>query len=201
MLEIIYRLLGVETFALEWFDRRDHVLALYKALLDARRQKLPMLAASPATHFVVEANVTFDIVGPQRFKEFYLPAIEEACDVLHASGKLAGAHLDSNNRRWASLVAPTSIDFIESFTPPPDCDMSISAAREAWPNKTLYCNFPSSAHHAGPEAVRLQAKDLLAEAAPGAGFLLGVLENVPRSDTMVTLVEAIWEHGKTPLRS
>jgi hypothetical protein len=49
--------------------------------------------------------------------------------------------------------------------------------------------------------VRLQAKDLLAEAAPGAGFLLGVLENVPRSDTMVTLVEAIWEHGKTPLRS
>lgn len=201
MLEIIYRLLGVETFALEWFDHRDHLMALYDAMLDARRRKLPLLAASPAPYFIVEANVTFDIVGPQRFKEFYVPALEEACDVLHASGKLAGAHLDSNNRRWASLVAQTSVDFIESFTPPPDCDMTISQAREAWPDKALYCNFPSSVHHRGPEAVRATAKELLTEAAPGAGFLLGVLENVPRNDTMVTLTQAVWDYGKTPIPS
>ncbi len=191
----------METFALEWFDRRDHVLALYQTLLDARRRKLSLLAASPATHFVVEANVTFDIVGPGRFREYYIPAIEEACEVLQASGKLTGAHLDSNNRKWASLIAHTTVDFIESFTPPPDCDMSISAAREAWPDKTLYCNFPSSIHHAGPEAVRARAGELLVEAAPGSGFLLGVLENVPRTDTMVSLAQAIWEHGETPIRS
>ena len=199
MLEIIYRLLGVETFALEWFDHRDHVVALYDALLAARRRRLPLLAASPAPYLIIEANVTFDVVGPERFRRFYMPAIEEACAVLHASGKLAGAHLDSNNRALAPLVAQTPIDFVESFTPPPDCDLTISEARALWPGKALYCNFPSSVHHGGPEVVRRHAQALLAEAAPGAGFLLGVLEDVPRQDTLVPLAEAIWEFGRTPI--
>jgi len=199
MLDILYRMLGVETFALEWFDHRDHVVALYKAMLEARRRRLPLLADSPAMFVIAEANVSFEIVGPKRFREFYMPAIEEACDVLHAAGKLVGAHLDSNNRGLAPLVAQLPIDFVESFTPPPDCDMSISEARAAWPGKSLCCNFPSSVHHNGPEAVREAAKAILAEAAPGSGFLLGVLEQVPRNDTMVALAQAIWEYGKTPL--
>jgi hypothetical protein len=199
MHEIIYRLLGVETFALEWYDHRDHVVALYNALLDARRRRLPLLADSPAGFFVIEANVTFDIVGPKRFREYYIPAVEEASEVLHAAGKLTGAHLDSNNGRFASLVAGLPVDFIESFTPPPDCDMTVTQARTAWPDKVLYCNFPSSVHHGGHEAVRSHTRSLLAEAAPGAGFLLGVLENIPRNDTMVTLAQTVWEFGKTPL--
>ena len=199
MRELIYELLGVETFAVEWFERRDHVIALFDALLDARRRVLPLLANSPAPFIIVEANVAFELVGGQRFRQFYLPAIEAACDVLHAAGKLAGAHLDANNRLLAPLVAGTSLDFIESFTPPPDCDLSISEARAAWPGKALCCNFPSSVHHGGPDAVRLLVRQLLAEAAPGAGFSLGVIENVPRNDTIITVVEAVWEYGKTPL--
>jgi len=200
MLDILYRMLGVETFALEWFDHRDHVIALYQAMLESRRRRLPLLAESPAMFIVAEANISFEIVGPKRFREFYMPAIEEACDVLHAAGKLVGAHLDSNNRRLAPQVAQLPIDFVESFTPPPDCDLSVREARAAWPGKTLYCNFPSSIHHDGPEAVRAATKQILAEAAPGAGFLMGVLEQVPRNDTMITLAEAIWEFGQTPLQ-
>jgi hypothetical protein len=39
----------------------------------------------------------------------------------------------------------------------------------------------------------------MAEAAPGAGFLLGLLENVPRNDTLVPLSESIWDFGETPI--
>ena len=200
MRELIYELLGVGTFALEWFDHRDYVIALYEALLDARRRVLPILADSPASYFIVEANVAYEIVGGQRFRQFYLPAIEEACEVLHAAGKLAGAHLDANNRELAPLIAGTTLDFIESFTPPPDCDLSISEARLVWPNKALCCNFPSSVHHGGPEVVRNLVRQLLAEAAPGAGFSLGIIENVPRNDTIATVIQTIWECGKTPIQ-
>ena len=197
MHEIMYRLLGVENFATEWFDHRDHVLALYGALLEKRRAVLPILADSPASYAIVEANISAEIVGRDRFQRFYLPAIEEACDVLHAAGKLAGAHLDGNNRLLAAQVAGTSLDFIESFTPPPDCDFPIAQARQAWPGKALYCNFPSSVHLGGPDAVRIKAHELLAEAAPGAGFLLGVLEDVPRQDTLITLARSVWDYGLT----
>jgi hypothetical protein len=198
MHEIIYRLLGVEQFAVEWFDHRDHVLALYRALLEQRRRVLPILAQSPAPYAIVEANVSVDIVGLDRFRQFYLPAIEEACDALHAAGKLAGAHLDGDNRVLAPLIAQTSLDFIESFTPPPDCDLSIAEARQAWPGKALYCNFPSSVHLDGAAAVRAIARALMAEAAPGAGFILGVLEDVPRLDTILVLAQSVWDFGPAP---
>ena len=199
MRELIYDILGVETFSLEWFDNRDHVLALYDALLRARRRVLPVLAASPAPFFIVEANVAFEIAGEERFRRYYIPPIVEACEVLHSAGKLTGAHLDANNRALAPLVAGLPLDFIEAFTPPPDCDMTVAEARRAWPGKALVCNFPSSAHHGGPETVRDLARRLLAEAAPGNGFALGVIENIPRNDTMVPLTQAIWDFGRTPI--
>ena len=130
--------------------------------------------------------------------DYYIPAIEEACDLLHASGKLAGAHLDGNNRLLAPLIAQTSLDFIESFTPPPDCDMGIGDARLKWPGKALYCNFPSSVHLSGKHAVRAKTKELIEEAGTGGGFLLGVLEDIPDTDTLSTLAEAVWEFGKLP---
>ena len=197
--EMIYHLLGVEAFALEWYDHRDHLLALYQALLASRRRRLPLLAASPAPFFVVEANIAFDIVGRERFRQLCLPAIEEACDLLHAAGKLAGAHLDGRNRSLAPQVAQTGIDFVESFTPPPDCDLPLSQARRLWPGKALCCHFPSSVHLAGPEAVRARVRELMVEAAPGAGFLLGAMEDVPRPDVLRPLAQAIWELGKLPL--
>ena len=199
MHEIIYSLLGVEAFATEWFDHRDHVVALYNALLAARRKRLPLLAQSPAPYFVVEANIAVQIVGTQRFKEYYMPAIEEACQVLHAAGKLAGAHLDGDNRVLAPLVARTSIDFVESFTPPPDCDLSIVEARRLWPGKALYCNFPSSVHLGGATAVRARMKEMLRKAAPGAGFLVGVMEDVPHNETLLPLAQGIWDWGRTPI--
>jgi hypothetical protein len=199
MRELIYDLLGVETFSLEWFDNRDHVIAVYDALLRARRRALPILAASPALFFIVEANVAYEIVGEPRFRRYYLPAIVEACDALHAAGKLTGAHLDANNRALAPLVAGTSLDFIESFTPPPDCDLTVKEARQVWPGKGIVCNFPSSVHHGGPETVCELARRLLMEAAPGNGFAMGVLENIPRNDSMVPLTQTIWDYGRTPI--
>jgi hypothetical protein len=175
------------------------VLALYHALMEKRRRIFELLLDSPAEYVIVEANISVDIVGRKRFAEYYVPAIEEACEVLHAKGKLAGAHLDGNNRLLAPLVAGTSLDFIESFTPPPDCDLGIREARAVWPGKALYCNFPSSVHLSGTESVRARARALITEAAPGAGFILGVLEDVPPTDTLLPLAEAVRDFGRLPV--
>lgn len=199
MHEIIYKMLGVEAFATEWYDRRAHILALYNALVAKRREALAIVAASPAYHATIEANIAVDIVGMERFKRYYIPLIEEACDILHAKGILAGAHLDGKNRVLARFIAGASLDYIESFTPPPDCDLSIAEARSVWPGKALYVNYPSSYHLQGPEAVCDKARDLLAEGAPGAGLVLGILEDIPRVDTMVPLARTVRNYGITPL--
>lgn len=63
MRELICELMRLQTFARDLFDRRDHVLALHRSLLEARRRVLPILRASPVPFFVVEADVSFQLVG------------------------------------------------------------------------------------------------------------------------------------------
>ena len=85
-------------------------------------------------------------MGPPRYREFCLPLVRECAEFLHRKGKLLGTHLDGNNRPWARDVAEAPFDYIEAFTPAPDTDMTLREALDAWPDKVLWINFPSSLH-------------------------------------------------------
>jgi uroporphyrinogen-III decarboxylase len=88
----------------------------------------------------------------------------------------------------------TALDFIESFTPPPDCDMPLADARHVWPGKTLMVNLASSLHLQGPAAIRTHAGRLLEEGAgDGRHFMVGVIEDVPDRgmQTLVSLAEEV----------
>ena len=203
--EVIYEVLGVEQFCYEWADNRDRVRRLVDLMTVTLDSRVRLMAESPARLCVIDGNTQVSIMGLDLYREFYLPHIRRSCDVLHAAGKLAGAHLDGNNRQIAADVAGTALDFIESFTPPPDCDLPLAEARRAWPDKTLMVHLPSSLHLGGGEAVRRHARALLAEGAgDGRRFAMGVIEDVPNHglDTLVPLAEevAAWPIGeRTPV--
>ena len=197
LFELMYAIMGLETFAVEWHERRGRVLELYEALAANQRKRLAILADSPAQYAIVEGNLDFSVVGAERFNEYYAPAIRSACELMHARGKVVGAHLDSNNARWAALIAPLPLDLIESFTPPPDCDMPLADALRVWPGKVLMVHFPSSVHLSGPEAVREYARRLLAEHAGCGRIILGQIEDAPRDDAVAVLAETVRDFGRT----
>ena len=64
--------------------------------------------------------------------------------VQNEEGKFLGCHLDANNRAILATVRESRLDFVEAFTPPPDCNVAVDEALEAWPGKRLWVNFPSS---------------------------------------------------------
>lgn len=91
-------------------------------------------------------------------------------------------------------MAGTALDFIESFIPPPDCDLPLADARRLWPEKTLMVNVPASLHLQGPAAVRGHARCLLAEGAgDGRRFTVSVSEDLPNrgQETLVPLAEEV----------
>ena len=200
--DLICKYMGVEAFCIEWADRRDRLLKLCDVIAEDRRKRLELVADSPAHFVIIEGNIIVDVTGPKRFEKYHTPHIEEACEILHAHGKFAGAHLDDNNRILASAVAKTSLDLIESFTPPPDCNLPLPEARRLWPKKTIQINFPSSVHLRGPEQVRKTAADILKQAAPGSRFIVGISEDISNRgvDTLVPLAQTIHDLGQTPLR-
>jgi hypothetical protein len=199
--ELICKYMGVEAFCVEWADRRDRLLRLCETIAEDRRKRLKLVADSPARFVIVEGNVIGSVIGPERFEKYHIVHIEEACELLHANDKWVGAHLDAENEVLAPLVAKTSLDLIESFTPPPDCTLSLTEARRLWPDKTIQINFPSSLHLGGPQVVQEAAAEIIKEAAPGNRFIVAVSEDISEGGvhTLVPLAEAVCEHGRTPI--
>ena len=192
--EVVYELFGIENFCLEWADNRERVLCLIELMTADVDRRVQLMAQSPAQLCIIDGNTEISVVGMDLYRQFYLPHIERACQTLHAAGKYAGAHLDGNNRLIVNEVAGTALDYIESFTPPPDCDLPLVEARRAWPGKTLMVNFPSSLHLQGPVAIRAHARRLLEEGVgDGRRFMVGVIEDVPDRGlaTIIPLAEEV----------
>lgn len=191
LFEILYDLMGVANFSIEWYENRDSVLALYRALLAKRRERLAILADSPARFAVVDGNIEMSVVGRERFESLYAPVIVEACSMLHEHGKRTGLHLDGNLGALVEALAGMPVDIIESFTPPPECDVKVGQALQAWPEKRLMINFPASLHLAGPEAIRRAVREILDEGGASGRIALGVIEDVPRNDHLPLLARLV----------
>lgn len=201
---VIYRAMGPLRFAEEWHDRRGDVEQLLAALARNWSRLVQVVARSSAPVVNVCGNQCPEVLGRERFAQWVLPYLEEACEALQPTGKLVGTHLDSNNRLWADLVAGSRLDYIEAFTPPPDGDLSVAEARSLWPDKVLWINFPSSRHLQQPERIAATARHLIDEAGDGAGFLIGVTENVPEDrweESFETILRVCREAGPRPRSS
>jgi hypothetical protein len=176
---IMIQWMGLETFAVEWADRRDEILRLESVMRSRLRDVYPILADSPITHANMGGNEVTQVMGPQRYREFCIPLYNECAEALHAKGKLLGSHLDGNNRLWAADVAACALDYVEAFTPAPDTDMTLDDALAAWPDKVLWINFPSSMHLVSLERIRQTARQIVAAARDTGRIILGITEDVP----------------------
>jgi hypothetical protein len=201
--EIIYNIMGVEQFAVEWHFRRDKVLELYQALTEDRRKIYPLIAESPAIIVGYCGNIQPEVVGLDRFNKYLLPHYNELGEMLHERGKLLSVHFDGKTKLLAAAIAKSQVDVVESFTPYPEGDMSLAEARAAWPDKILWINFPSSLHNLDVSAVEEATRQLLCEAGRGDRFLIGIKELVPK-DRWQAGVSAIARvlnvKGRLPLR-
>jgi hypothetical protein len=192
--EIMTHWMGLEQFGVEWAERRDEVLALYRLMADRQREAWNLVARSPAPIANYGGNEIPEAFGLERFERWVVPLYDGAAEVLHRHGKLLGAHLDGNNRAWAHAVARSGLDYVEAFTPSPDTDMGLPEALAAWPGKVVWANFPSSVHVAGEDVVEETARRLIREARPGDRFVLGITEDVPegrREGNLAAIARAI----------
>jgi len=187
LMEMLVRYLGLEQFSIDMVEHPDEFFGLYERLNEHRRSLYEIAANSPSPVVLYCGNVHPEILGAERFGTYVVPCYNEAADVLHARGKIMGVHLDADNRVFAPAVARSKIDLVEAFTPPPDCDMTVAEARHAWPDKTLWINFPSSVHLAPPDRIRQVTREILDQAAGWNRFLIGVTEDIPQNVVLQSL--------------
>jgi hypothetical protein len=199
---IMYEIMGLETFSIEWAERRDRVIALHDAMAENQREIYSIVAKSPAKVVQCGGNYSPEVLGKKRFMDFIMPHWDEVASIFHKGGKMLGCHLDANNKLWAKEVGASGLDWIEAFTPAPDTDMTVAEARKMWPGKVFFINFPSSVHLQNANVIAETTKQILKESAPGDRFIIGITENVPENrwrESFYTILKTVNEFGKLPI--
>jgi hypothetical protein len=190
-------MMDMQDFCIQWMENRDEILTLYEAIAENRRKVYPIVAASPLMHANYGGNVTPEIIGLETFEKYYVQHYNEAAEIMHKHGKLIGCHFDANCRLLARAIAATDLDYIEAFTPAPDTDMTLAEARQAWPDKVLWLNFPSSVHLRPDREVQAATVALLDEAGTPDGLIMGITEDIPPGrwqDSCLAIMDGLDSH-------
>jgi len=201
--KILVHLTGVEGFCLELMDRPQHLMALYDALLDLEHRKTPIVVEAPGDVVQFCANPIASVLGRALFAERIIGPLNEFAEAAHQHGRLVSMHVDGDNAIWAEDIANSALDVVEAFTPAPDTDMTIAAGREAFKDKVLWVNFPSSVHLAEPDMIRATTNEILDAVAPGDRFVLGITEDIPPHcwrKSLSAILDVLEERGRLPLR-
>lgn len=200
--KIIIHLIGIEPFCYELMDRPDYVWALYDALREMECRKNPIVVKAPGDFVAYCSNPIAEILGRELFVDKILSRLNEFADMAHDAGRLVSMHLDGNNKIWAKDVAESKIDIVEAFTAAPDGNMTMAEGREAFKDKIIWSNFPSSLHLADEGEIRMATNEILDAVAPGEKFILGVTEDVPPHcwrKSFNAILDVIHERGELPL--
>lgn len=179
--QIIYELSNLEKFCVDLHEENAGLMTLLNTLREYDKKMMKTIANSPAELVQIPDNITSPMIGDERFKSFCSPFYNWAWDLLRSENKLLCVHMDGQLSNIADEIKKSQLPIIEGFTPPPDGDFSLREARDAWPNKALWINFPSSVHLQNSEKIKNRTEELI-ENSPDNGFLFGITENVPEKD-------------------
>lgn len=179
MQQMLILWMGPERFAIDYYEHPDAFFSLYETLCRRHEEQYEIAADSPAECVEYGDNVTSEMIGLERFQNYVVSCYNRLGEHLHAKGKRVGSHLDGNLKVLKEAIRDSELDFVEAYNPPPDGDLSIREARACWGGKVIAINFTSSIHLASPEEIEAHTLQLLEDASPGTGFLVGVTENIP----------------------
>jgi hypothetical protein len=150
---------------------------LLESLTRCYKRQVEIAAESPAEVIWLPDNVTGTMMSPRLFQKYCRPIYDFACTVLREAGKVTFAHYDGANRPLVTCIADTAIDVIEAFTPPPMGEMTVTEARQAWPDKVLSLNVPENLFGQPAEIIERYVRQYVEEGGDQGRFILGCTED------------------------
>ena len=177
--EMLYQMLGLEQFSLDYYDRRDLFDSLHNSMLKRYEELFELAADAPVEIILYGDNITSDVVGEERFRNYCMPVYKKTTEKLAGTGKKLAVHLDGRLASLKHTIGEADMDIVEALTPPPMGDVSVKEARELWPDKALWINFTSSMHIEPPDAIEAHTRHLIEESGTRKGFAIGITEDAP----------------------
>lgn len=184
LLQVQIDFAGPERFALDLADRVPPLMDLLDFLAYLTLEKIREAAKTPARYLKLWENLSIDTLGLRAFREHVVPLYRRIVDILEPAGKRLLVHYDGKLRVIAGEIASVPLD-IDSFTPPPEGDMTVAEARTAWPDKFLWLHPPLGWYRLPREQLVERIRQMTSDAGPRR-YCLMISEDVP-PDWQVTI--------------
>lgn len=173
-------LAGPERALVDFHEQPEELQEWVEGQFEYHKRIAEIVAGAPAIAVYVDIldHIT-DMTPPKYYRKYCMPFYEMWRNTLEGTGKVFGIHMDGRFGHLKKEIAEAAFKVIESYTVPPVGDVSISEAREIWPDKYFFVNPPPNLNFAEPEEIRNAFRGLVQEAGNRKGFLFEHSEEIP----------------------
>ncbi len=132
---------GIERTAYDVKEKPDLFLEYLDIQHRFHQKAAEITAGCPAQHITLIDNIT-NIISPKLYREYCMTYYDIYTKALDGTGKKFAVHHDGLLRHIYNEIHEASFDILDSFTVPPIGDISLTEAREFFPEKVLAVNLP-----------------------------------------------------------
>jgi hypothetical protein len=155
---------------------QDHTLAETRAALEAGVEVIfvPWYFASMSAGW-----------SPRFFETFFLPLIKEHVDLVHDMGGLYHYYDDGAVTRVLPWLAEAGVDILSTAPPPPIGDVDLVQAKAEFGDRICFngnVDLINVIKDGTPELIHQTVRQLIVDAAPGGGFILGTSDSIRDAD-------------------
>lgn len=177
VLQIDY--VGLERFALDLAGDLPELLDLAVRMDDLLVKQFEAMAAMPMVRDIkLWENLSIETIGPRFFRRHLVPTYRRLLDVTSRAGQRLCLHYDGKLGVIAPDIAVLGFDGVDSFTEAPEGDMTVAAARGAWPDKFLWLHPNLGWFDLPVDQLVARIRRVCREAGPSR-FCLMISEEVP----------------------
>ncbi|RKY26340.1 MAG: hypothetical protein DRP83_04490 [Planctomycetota bacterium] len=169
---------GLERFSMDLAYDLPELLHLVEVLNEIKLEEIRQAVKTPAAQIKLWENLSIETLGPVYYKRHMAPLYKQILEIMNAAGKRLLVHYDGQLKVVAEDIAALDIDGIDSLTEPPEGNMTIREARQAWPDKFLWVH-PNLQWYRAPKAELAEKITGIVQQAGPKRFCLQISEDVP----------------------
>ncbi len=182
---------GLERFSYDFADGVSELFELLEMMNSQIIDQFQEISRSKARYVKLWENIGIDAAGPQAYRDHVVPVYEKILELFRDTSQELIVHYDGNIRLISEDIGRMGFQ-IDSLTPPPEGDMSVAEARNAWPETFLWIHPSLNWFQLPLEELTAHIRGL-AEEAEGRRFCFEMSERVPETwrNTVPAVLEAL----------
>lgn len=189
---LLIEYVGLEQFGMDIASGVPELFELLELMNELFCRHFTAVTQTPARHLKLWENISIEIIGPHLYRQHLVPVYQRILSILQKSGQQLHVHYDGELRSILPDITRLPFGGIDSFTEPPEGDLTAAEIRAALPDKYLWLHPNLGWYRLPVPQLRQNIHRLCREAGP-TRYCLMISEDVPPAwETSVpAILEAI----------